>query len=422
MTQHLPRIFTTQLFMGAVFLFLLRFLFLLFRNLVLPNSAKTVFLTRSCPLHPTPPPWANTVMFLSVLTAGIPSVSVPLGEMKGKFLSLPISLSYHASGIKVDEVASSTGLGWSLSAGGVITRTIHGLLDEAQNGFISYDYDANNVQQLLDISQNIRDTEADMFYFNVGGFSGKFFLDRVNGVVVPRLVDFQDLKVELVPATNTVPMTFKITAPDGTVYSFATPEYTNAPNPIDGANNQFILSWYLTNITHITGDAINFGYRLGNTADLSYIPGLSEQTGVGPIQGDVAHCQLIYSHIQASASQTIKMLYPDYIESYHNRVEFVYGDRLDFATGALALQQVVFKNKSDYAANTFVKVKTEDLAYDYFQSIGIPALQATEPRHLKRLKLTKVTETGYGLDGTSTALPPYQFTYNEPDFINYRLG
>lgn len=269
---------------------------------------------------------------------GIPSVSVPLGEMKGKFLSLPISLSYHASGIKVDEVASSTGLGWSLSAGGVITRTIHGLLDEAQNGFISYDYDANNVQQLLDISQNIRDTEADMFYFNVGGFSGKFFLDRVNGVVVPRLVDFQDLKVELVPATNTVPMTFKITAPDGTVYSFATPEYTNAPNPIDGANNQFILSWYLTNITHITGDAINFGYRLGNTADLSYIPGLSEQTGVGPIQGDVAHCQLIYSHIQASASQTIKMLYPDYIESYHNRVEFVYGDRLDFATGALALQ------------------------------------------------------------------------------------
>ena len=37
---------------------------------------------------------------------GVPNISVPIAELKGKYLSMPISLSYHAGGVKVDEVAS----------------------------------------------------------------------------------------------------------------------------------------------------------------------------------------------------------------------------------------------------------------------------------------------------------------------------
>src|SRR5688572_22137485 len=59
-------------------------------------------------------------------STGVPQISVPLCEIKTPRFTLPITLSYHASGIKVDEVASWVGTGWSLNAGGVITRTVIG--------------------------------------------------------------------------------------------------------------------------------------------------------------------------------------------------------------------------------------------------------------------------------------------------------
>ena len=57
---------------------------------------------------------------------GIPQISIPLWEVKTRDLLLPISLSYHASGVKVDEISSWVGMGWSVIANGVINRTIIG--------------------------------------------------------------------------------------------------------------------------------------------------------------------------------------------------------------------------------------------------------------------------------------------------------
>lgn len=65
---------------------------------------------------------------------GTPEISIPIYTVKQGSLSLPISLSYHSSGIRVSEVASWVGLGWSLNAGGVVTRTIHGGPDDGAWG------------------------------------------------------------------------------------------------------------------------------------------------------------------------------------------------------------------------------------------------------------------------------------------------
>src|SRR5690348_14728300 len=50
---------------------------------------------------------------------GLPQISIPIYTIESGSLKLPISLSYHASGLKVQEQASWVGAGWALNAGGV---------------------------------------------------------------------------------------------------------------------------------------------------------------------------------------------------------------------------------------------------------------------------------------------------------------
>lgn len=65
------------------------------------------------------------------LYTGIPNVGLSLFNVSSNHLSLPVSLSYHASAIKVEQLASNVGMNWSLNAGGVITREIRDEPDDA---------------------------------------------------------------------------------------------------------------------------------------------------------------------------------------------------------------------------------------------------------------------------------------------------
>jgi hypothetical protein len=58
------------------------------------------------------------------LHTGIAAVNVPLTSINVSGFTIPIGLSYHAGGIKTEEVASNVGLGWGLSAGGQINKLV----------------------------------------------------------------------------------------------------------------------------------------------------------------------------------------------------------------------------------------------------------------------------------------------------------
>lgn len=58
------------------------------------------------------------------LYTGVPNISVPIYVIETDGIQIPISLSYNASGIRAGQEASWVGLGWSLNAGGIISRTI----------------------------------------------------------------------------------------------------------------------------------------------------------------------------------------------------------------------------------------------------------------------------------------------------------
>ena len=61
---------------------------------------------------------------------GLPNITIPLTEVHAKNYTLPVYLSYHASGNKPDHHPGWVGQGWSLHAGGCINRIINGMKDE----------------------------------------------------------------------------------------------------------------------------------------------------------------------------------------------------------------------------------------------------------------------------------------------------
>jgi len=72
------------------------------------------------PVSPTAFQFAKyTDMPVSEYT-GIPNISIPLYTIKQDEFDFPISLSYHAGGIRVSQEASWVGLGWDLTFGSVI--------------------------------------------------------------------------------------------------------------------------------------------------------------------------------------------------------------------------------------------------------------------------------------------------------------
>jgi Family of unknown function (DUF5977) len=119
---------------------------------------------------------------------GIPRIDVPVYSISTGDLQLPVLLSYHAGGIKVDEIASNAGLGWALNSGGMISRTVRGLPDESQFGYLNNGIDIDNVaflssqQQgvlLENINNNLIDLQPDVYNYSFFGKGGKFIIDRV---------------------------------------------------------------------------------------------------------------------------------------------------------------------------------------------------------------------------------------------------
>jgi len=123
------------------------------------------------------------------LSSGSPSVNIPLHTIQAKDITIPIALTYHAGGIKVEDVASRTGLGWALQAGGVITRSVRGIPDDAPFGYwnsprvpTKAEVGEANVKRFDSYFTHLEagqaDADPDVFTFNFGGQSGQFIVDQ----------------------------------------------------------------------------------------------------------------------------------------------------------------------------------------------------------------------------------------------------
>lgn len=157
------------------------------------------------------PPSPQTAAFVKYINYnvspynGLPEISIPLYNIELKDISIPISLSYHASGIRYGQANGEVGVGWSLNPGYRVSRTVYGRPDELftkpsnasiwdslytyQNdyqldNFISqflYRYD-NNIPRPY--NHAMVDGEFDIFNFSLPSESGSFIIsDRTNKII-----------------------------------------------------------------------------------------------------------------------------------------------------------------------------------------------------------------------------------------------
>jgi hypothetical protein len=197
------------------------------------------------------------------LHTGLPTIKVPLTQLSGKDLSLSVELSYHAGGIKVEEISSWVGLGWSLFAGGVITREVRGLPDDGGYGyffntiknseFIGHTHQSQFVQNCL---IGMGDFEPDIFYFNFAGESGKFVYDGETGKFVT--ITNSRKKINY----NFSLSGWEIVSEDGTHYYFFDRELNANAAPCQGSTSNTVTGWYLSKIVNANRtDSILFEYQ-----------------------------------------------------------------------------------------------------------------------------------------------------------------
>ena len=199
----------------------------------------------------------------TALSKGQLSLSIPLMELKGKGYDLPISLTFYNGDVTFCTEASPVGLGWSLMAGGVITKTIRGSDD--------YDTRNSNKEHLHDgsyILNNWEDNDEfiyfiqedpmpDEYTYSLPGHSGTIDIsingDTISGTLYPD----ESYKFESTEDG------FCITADDGTKFYFEDVERRTVS--VDFKST----SWFLTRIATTKGGLFSFSYDDEEYIDLS---------------------------------------------------------------------------------------------------------------------------------------------------------
>ncbi|AYB34308.1 hypothetical protein [Chryseolinea soli] len=345
---------------------------------------------------------------------GTPNISIPIYNIAEGSIQIPISLSYHASGIKVSDQASWTGTGWSLQAGGMISRVMRGIRDEDPlYGFFvvgSKIADPDNRysgQFLSDASKGKTDTESDVYFLNLPGLSTKFFFDYNKQIY---LVDYQDILIES-PFT-TGHNYWRVVGPDGTQYYLGkmTASESSGEDLLNGetdvtaswqdggpTSQGFTSAWHLLKIVSADQqDVVRFYYDNEENISTESLPSETLTIPVIQVENPLARYCLENPTYTPSPNGTITNNFQKLLSKIsfsHGSVEFVPSitERLDLL-GAHSLDRIYIKNSKGDTLKYF------GLQYGNFQS-----------SNNKRLKLQRVIE----YSKNNNPLPPYELGYNE---------
>lgn len=333
------------------------------------------------------------------LYTGIPNISIPIWNIKSNGMLVPISISYHASGIKIEEISTNVGLGWALNSGGIITRSVRGKNDDAPAGY----YNSTSTELTITDGQNVDniaygrvDGEADMFYYNFCGKSGSFFFNLDQEII---LKNKDDIIIE--EYYNQSFNQFVITASDGVKYFFGNDclscsgENYREESLITGdghmTNELYYSSWMLRKIEDPHGESIEFYYDAIGNSDLL-------QSTQESIALNASTFVVSSSNISRSYSKVNNQKRLDSITFQGGSIVFNHNTTREDVNIGKSLDLIEIKNSNHELIKSYRLVHSYfDYDYDYDQTDA------------KRLKLDSIIEIG----SENQIKKPYAFEYFE---------
>jgi len=343
-------------------------------------------------------------------STGTIGVDIPIYTLNVDGYKLPIELKNHASGVKVREMATKVGLGWSLSMGGIsLSKQIFGADDR---GWIPYvnpvSFKPNEVENdnglaaiitgfqanAPDVPGKKHDTQPDIFSYSIGQFSGEFYLSSTGQVIQ---VPYNNIKIVLNGGL------FEITDDQGIIYYFSAANQTRTLGGSMPTDDDYLLSmtdYEIDKIKFPSGKEIKFNYL-----KTDYYKYISNSTKRYEIYKDCQYSTTnsvfreFLSTTEVFDEQSIKS-----IEFGNEKVEFIYSNNRQDLNNGLSLDKIIVKNGSQ-------TISTYDLVKDYFNSYEVIAGDATTA---KRLKLKEVINSK---DGSK-----YKLFYNEDKVLPNRLS
>ncbi|HEV7781653.1 MAG TPA: hypothetical protein VGO58_10320 [Chitinophagaceae bacterium] len=374
----------------------------------LPNTVPRIF-----PPSPEASALAKYVDIPVSLYTGVPQIDQPIFTVSEGDISVPIHLSYQSGGFKADELASRTGLGWVLNAGGMITRSIRGSADEYEEGFLMWrqrvspeDFKSGTgtaaelFQRYDGIARQCGDAEPDEFFMNFNGITGKFAYNWDGTISYSCSRQLKITPLDFTPGERNYIKRWEVLTDDGMKYEFDVTESTKTLNIMDFLScthgDAQVNTWHLTKITAPNGEFVNFTYTpyiLTHRILTSDAIQHQDYGGPGVRTTSVIRNRVkgwVLSQITTSSGQVSVEFKAVKTRLDEEPPDQSFTDRQ--TEDYKSLDTIIIKNKSNAV------VSKHALAYDYSTA---------------RLTLRSITEIGS--DGV-TAKPPTQFQYKPGGF------
>ena len=353
--------------------------------------------------------------------SGLANVSIPVFEIKAGKLSIPVNLSYHGRGVRVEEVAPRVGIGWTLNYGGMISRQTRGKYDDLYPGYLTRDFYKNiftsNSVAAAEYSTYINDGtdfDPDMFMFDFPGGSGKFQFDQRDQTILQQ--KYSDTKITPIWDLDEGLAGWIVVDNAGTKYYFGISkdqlrkardcdhtvesysfEFMGTLASIGSNQDRRFNTWHLMEIETVSKEVVEFYYDLEEPVYYRRQYDKNLQPGAASFFGRVSGNQYQISEIRFR----------------NGKVKFIKSatERKDLKN-AYALDRIELIDKRDSILKTF------SFKYNYPATVNdgnqLSYLKNIDTSAAHRLFLKSVQEKGRGGD----TLPPYSFVYDDQPLPN----